>query len=164
MDYSLQQGDMVGRYFATLSYTSGVQEGDYIQAPTGEYHRVDVLYEDSGFSLARTTGLAPNHESMVYELRTGAGGSYDPNTGEVTSATRADRVFSGYTGSIEKADQDVQGELEYDIEIWVDVAHIGFTPVPGDFIRAGGLRYHIDKVTKSHSGIKYQFLCRRATQ
>jgi hypothetical protein len=138
--------------------------GDYIQASTGEYFRADLVYDDSGFTMLRAVDLAPNHEDMVYELRTGAGGSYDPDTGRVVQASRADREFSGYIGSADKSDQDVEGAIKYDLEIWVNVAHIGFIPVPGDYVRARGLRYHIDKVTKSHSGVKYQLLCGRAAQ
>jgi hypothetical protein len=164
MDYAIQQGDMVGRYFVTLPNSLPAEAGDYILASTGEYFRLDVLYKDSGYLLARATDLAPNHEDMVYELRTGEGGSYDPDTGRVIQAVRSDRAFSGYIGSLEKADQDVEGEINYDLEVWVDVAHIGFTPVPGDYVRARGLRYHVDKVTKSHSGVKYQLLCGRAAQ
>lgn len=162
--FALQQGDKVGQYFVTLPDSLPAEDGDYILSSTGDYFRLDILYNDGGYLLARATGMAPNHETMVYELRTGAGGSYDPDTGVVTPATRADRNFSGYVGSLEKSDQDVEGGVDYDLEVWVDVDHVGFTPVPGDYVRARGLRYHIDTVTKSHSGVKYRFLCGRAAQ
>lgn len=164
VEYAVQLGDMIGRYFLTVPDTAPIQKGDYIQGPDGTYYRLDVIYADSGFKLARAVDVAPLHEDIVYERPNSTPGGYDPATGVVTSVGRTDLTFSGYIGSLESAGQDVVVNVEYDLEIWVDKAHVGFEPAAGDFVRARGVRYHIDKVTIGYNGTKYQLLCRRATQ
>lgn len=164
MDYALQSGDMVGRFFLTAPRSMALQPGDYLLTELGAYFRVDIAYDDSGFSAARVVEMAPNHEDVIYELLSGVAGSYNPTTGVVTGATRVDRTFSGYVSESIKANQDVDGDIKYDLEVWVDVAHVGFTPAAGNYLRARSLRYHIEEVTLSHSALKYQILCRRAAQ
>ncbi len=154
--------EFVGHYFVTTPISSGMEKGDYLHLGTDQY-RIDEVYVDSGYLMARVAREAYDKENLTYHLPQGSGGSYNALTGTVTQETIADRIFTGAVVRNEEADMRESDIGRETLTVNVDTDDIGFTPEREHEVTYSGEKYKVDMVVISSNRTQWVLTLRGLT-
>lgn len=154
--------EYIGHYFVTSPAISGFQSGDYLQL-NGYQFRIDEVYYDSGYLMARVAKEDYDKEELTYHLPQGSGGNYDTATGAVTAETMLDRIFTGTV--TQNMESDVVGTSigEEFLTVHIDTSDIGFTPEREHEVTYEGEKYKVQSVSIASNRYQWKLTLRGLT-
>lgn len=134
-----------GLYFLHLPMGTGAKAYDFITFK-GQPYRIDAVYYDSGFEVARVSQRKDDRQDLVFKLA--ALPTYNRQTGEVESQGE---TLANVTATV-KAYSDVRDTKEVDsagtLTVFVDEANIGFEPKTGMKLEYYGTHYECKRVVR----------------
>lgn len=150
-----------GQFFITMPSSYKVKQGDFLVCPDSTF-RVQLVYEDGGYQMARADNIPDQRVVLTYKLPTNAGASYTPATGVYTGTTTVDRLFSALVSPIVRKDETDATEMQdKSVRITVEFDHIGFPPSPGEQILMGAEALTISAVRSDAESRQWLLTCRR---
>lgn len=145
----------IGHYFLTFSVAAGVMDDDWLVFGS-EYYKIVERYPESGFMSARAIKESYTLLPITYYRSTGAGGGYNPTTGEFTPTVRDARQISAL---ISKTESSMWaggiGESETR-KLYIDVNHITWDPTVDDVIDVSGHKYLVTGVTVGKNQLQWE--------
>lgn len=138
----------IAEYYLAYSSNLTPVEGDYITLQNNTY-RIMETNVDSGYSYARVKQEPPRFETAEFKLPSSTPAKFDPATGKMSAGTEITRQVSVLVDARSRTGKLPQHQISETLEVYVYLAHIGFTPLLGHGVVLDGVRYTVDRVTRS---------------